>query len=68
MEYTPTEGAEMKTYEIAPSGSEQEDHDNIEALAAQLAKSGYEPTDSEPGEWLTMTNVETGHQITIEIA
>jgi hypothetical protein len=34
---------------------EQKAHDLIEEAAKPWLAKGYEPTDSEPGEWLTLT-------------
>ena len=36
----------------------------FEAVAADLAKDGYQPHDSEPGEWLVMRHPD-GREITI---
>ncbi|MGH3019168.1 MAG: hypothetical protein ACRDNR_03285 [Gaiellaceae bacterium] len=44
---------------------EQRAYERIEEQAAALAESGYEPVDSEPGEWLRMQNPETGETVLI---
>lgn len=55
----------QQTYVIHTSGDEQTDFDAIEAKADELAAAGFEPTDSEPGEWLVMTRGD--EEVTIEI-
>lgn len=43
-----------------------DDHAAIEAAAAPLIDQGWQPVDSEPGEWLVLER--NGQQITIQVA
>ncbi len=44
---------------------DQADFDLIEQHAQEWLDQGYEPSDAEPGEWLQLTNPDTGHVVTI---
>lgn len=45
---------------------DQELFDEIEAQAQPYIEQGYEPSDSEPGEWLELTHPGTGNVVTID--
>lgn len=51
---------------IDATGDEQRDHDAIEKEAERWLALGWEPADSEPGEWLVMCKGD--REISIEIA
>jgi len=57
------DGTQVDSY--ATGDFDQADFDAIESHAKEWLDQGYEPSDSEPGEWLQLTDPETGHVVTI---
>ena len=47
------------------AGDEQAAFDAIEEEARVWTDRGYEPADSEPGEWLVLRHPDTGHEVTV---
>jgi hypothetical protein len=55
--------ASMET--ASDTNDDQQAFDAIEERAQKLIEEGYEPVDSEPGEWLVMTNPATEDTVVV---
>ena len=55
-----------------PTDDERDDYeanlsDELEARAQEYIAKGYQPSDGEPGEWITLTHPDTGDEITLDV-